>query len=174
MQQSVAAMQLIRAHSNWCQASDGSPLTPRPAFPARMICHSPSLRSSLLPRSPHPSHQSDSLSLSLLISKPKDYMPTLKHFSTKTLCSTDPWLWKWTNLGINETSSFHWLSSSIFTYCLFVCLSRIGNTSSHLRYMMFQTIQTIYFLWGYDPGNMSVSFIAELSPVYCCLVHVIL
>ena len=114
-------MQLIRAHSNWCQASDGSPLTPRPAFPARMICHSPSLRSSLLPRSPHPSHQSDSLSLSLLISKPKDYMPTLKHFSTKTLCSTDPWLWKWTNLGINETSSFHWLSSSIFTYCLFVC-----------------------------------------------------
>ena len=36
---------------------------------------------------------------------------------------------------------------------------------------MFQTIQTIYFLWGYDPGNMSVSFIAELSPVYRCLVH---
>ena len=36
---------------------------------------------------------------------------------------------------------------------------------------MFQTIQTIYFLWGYDPGNMSVSFIAELSPVYCCLVR---
>ena len=36
-------------------------------------------------------------------------------------------------------------------------------------YMMFQTIQTIYFLWGYDPGNTSV-FIAELSPVYCCLV----
>ena len=36
--------------------------------------------------------------------------------------------------------------------------------------MMFQTIQTIYFLWVYDPGNMSVSFIAELSPVYCCLV----
>ena len=35
---------------------------------------------------------------------------------------------------------------------------------------MFQTKQTIYFLWGYDPGNMSVSFIAELSPVYCCLV----
>ena len=34
---------------------------------------------------------------------------------------------------------------------------------------MFQTIQTINFLWGYDPGNMSVSFIAELSPVYCCL-----
>ena len=36
--------------------------------------------------------------------------------------------------------------------------------------MMFQTIQTIYFLWGYDPGNMSVSFIAGLSPVYCWLV----
>ena len=37
-------------------------------------------------------------------------------------------------------------------------LSRIGHTSSHLHYMMFQTIQTIYFLWAYDPGNMSVSF----------------
>ena len=72
----------------------------------------------------------------------------------------------------NSASSFHWLSSSIFTVCSFVrCLSRIGNTSSHLHYMMFQTIQTIYFLWGYDPGKMSVSFIAELSPVYCCLVQ---
>ena len=41
---------------------------------------------------------------------------------------------------------------------MFVCsLSRIGNTSSHLHCMMFQTIQTIYFLWRYDPGNMSVS-----------------
>ena len=67
----------------------------------------------------------------------------------------------------NSASSFHWLSSSIFTVCW---LSRIGNTSSHPHYMMFQTIQTIYFLWGYDPGNMSVSFIAELSPAYCCLV----
>ena len=36
---------------------------------------------------------------------------------------------------------------------------------------MFQTIQTIYFLKGYDPGNMSVSFIAELSPVLYCQVH---
>ena len=69
----------------------------------------------------------------------------------------------------NSASSFHWLSSSIFTVCCL--LSRIGNTSSHLHYMMFQTIQTIYFLWGYDPGNMSVSFIAELNPVYCCLVR---
>ena len=31
--------------------------------------------------------------------------------------------------------------------------------------MMFQTIQTIHFLRGYDPGNID-----ELSPVYCCLV----
>ena len=51
------------------------------------------------------------------------------------------------------------------------CLSRICDTSSHLHYMMFQTIQTIYFLWGYDHGNMSVSLIAELSPVYCCIVY---
>ena len=45
-----------------------------------------------------------------------------------------------------------------------------SDISSHLHSLMFQTLQTIYFLWGYDPGNMSVSFIAELSPVYCCLV----
>ena len=37
------------------------------------------------------------------------------------------------------------------------CSSRIGDISSHLHYMMFPSIQTIYFLWGYDPGNMSVS-----------------
>ena len=43
-----------------------------------------------------------------------------------------------------SASSFHWLSSSIFTVRWL--LSRIGNTSSHLHYMMFQTIQTIYFL----------------------------
>ena len=53
--------------------------------------------------------------------------------------------------------SFHWLSSSIFSYCSFGRSSRIRDTSSHLHYMMFPSIQTIYFLWGYDPGNMSVS-----------------
>ena len=71
------------------------------------------------------------------------------------------------NCETQPPASIGWVAlSSLFV----VCLSRIGNTSSHLHYMMFQTIQTIYFLWGYDPGNMSVSFIAELSPVYCCLV----
>ena len=37
------------------------------------------------------------------------------------------------------------------------------NNSSYFHYMMFQTIQTIYFLWGYDPGNVNISsvFIAE-------------
>ena len=58
----------------------------------------------------------------------------------------------------NSASSFHWLSSSIFTVRSFVRSSRIRDTSSHLHYRMFQTIQIIYFLWGYDPGNMSVSF----------------
>ena len=62
------------------------------------------------------------------------------------------------------------LSSSIFSYWSVVRLSRIGNISSHLHSMMFPSIQTIYFLWGNDPGNMSVSAYAELSPVYCCLV----
>ena len=70
------------------------------------------------------------------------------------------------NCETQPPASIGWVAlSSLFGRCL----SRIGNTSSHLHYMMFQTIQTIYFLWGYDPGNMSMSFIAELSPVYCCL-----
>ena len=55
----------------------------------------------------------------------------------------------------DSASSFHWLSSPIFSCCR--SSSRIGNISSHLHYMMFPSIQTIYFLWGYDPGNMSVS-----------------
>ena len=54
-----------------------------------------------------------------------------------------------------EVLVLNWLSSSI----LFVVRRspRIRDTSSHLHYMMFQTIQTIYILCGYDPGNMSVS-----------------
>ena len=48
-----------------------------------------------------------------------------------------------TSILRNSASSFHWLSSSIFSCSLSVphC-----NTSSYLHYMMFQTIQTIYFL----------------------------
>ena len=46
----------------------------------------------------------------------------------------------------DSASSFHWLSSSIFSYCLAGRLSRIGNIPSHLHYMMFLSIQTIYFL----------------------------
>ena len=57
----------------------------------------------------------------------------------------------------DSASSFHWLSSSIFSCSFLRSSSRIGNISSHLHYMMFPSIQTIYFLWGYDPGNMSVS-----------------
>ena len=56
----------------------------------------------------------------------------------------------------DSASSFHWLRSSIFS-CSFVLSSRIGDISSHLHYMIFPSIQTIYFLWGYDPGNMSMS-----------------
>ena len=57
----------------------------------------------------------------------------------------------------NSASSFHWLSSSIFSYWL-SSSSRIGDISSNLHYMMFPSIQTIHFLWGYDPGNVSASY----------------
>ena len=64
----------------------------------------------------------------------------------------------------NSASSFHRLSSSIFNVRSsfvrsFVRPSRIGNTSSHLHYMMFQTKQTIYFLWGYDPVSVNISLL---------------
>ena len=44
----------------------------------------------------------------------------------------------------------------IFTYCLFV-VPPASVTSPLIHNMLFQTIQAIYFLWGYAPGNMSVS-----------------
>ena len=59
------------------------------------------------------------------------------------------------NCETQPPASIGWVAlSSLFVRCL----SRIGNISSHLHYMMFWTTQTIYFLWGYDPGNMSVSY----------------
>ena len=49
------------------------------------------------------------------------------------------------------------LSSSTFR-CLVAQLFRIGNILSHLHYIMFPGIlKTMYFLLGYDLGNMSVS-----------------
>ena len=58
------------------------------------------------------------------------------------------------NCETQPPASIGWVAlSSMFVRSL----SRIRYTSSYLHYMMFQTIQTIYFLWGYDPGNMSVS-----------------
>ena len=58
------------------------------------------------------------------------------------------------NCETQPPPSIGWVAlSSVFV----VWSSRIGNISSHLHYMMFQSIQTIYLLGGYDPGNMSVS-----------------
>ena len=59
----------------------------------------------------------------------------------------------WYIAKIQPPASIGWVALS----SLFVCLSRIRGTSSHLHYMMFLTIQTIYFRWGYDPGNVSAS-----------------
>ena len=49
-------------------------------------------------------------------------------------------------------ASIGWVALSSVVHCS----SRIGTISSHLPYLMFPSIQTIYFLWGYDPGNVSV------------------
>ena len=65
-------------------------------------------------------------------------------FSCLEFCETQP------------PASIGWVALSSVIGWLFGCSSRIRDTSSHLHYMMFPSIQTIYFLWGYDPGNMSV------------------
>ena len=98
----------------------------------------------------------------ILCSKPTGIFP----LCSRAVCRAN---WKWFDTGHNWPPAFiGWVAlSSMFVVRL---SSRIRDTSSHLHFMMFQTIQTIYFLWGYDPGNMSVSTYAELSPVYCCLV----
>ena len=59
------------------------------------------------------------------------------------------------NCETQTLASIGWVAlSSLFI----VWSSRIRDTSSHLHYWMFPSIiQTIYFLWGYDPGNMPVS-----------------
>ena len=95
----------------------------------------------------------------------------LRHLSNLSNCASSFWFCYLWNCETQPPASIGWvaLSSVIVRPSVPHC-----NTSSYLHYMMFQTIQTIYFLWGYDPGNMSVSFIAELSPVYCCLVAFLL
>ena len=73
----------------------------------------------------------------------------------------------------DSASSFHWLTSSIFSVWLFVrSSSRIGDISSHLHYMMFHSIQTIYFLWSWQHVSANISNVVELSPVYCCPVSI--
>ena len=52
-------------------------------------------------------------------------------------------------------ASIGWVALSSVIGCS--SSSRIRDTSSHLHHMMFPSIQTIYFLYGYDPGNESVS-----------------
>ena len=76
----------------------------------------------------------------------------------------------------NSASSFHWLSSSIFNVCLFVvCPASVTPP----------LISTIWCFRPYKPYIFSEYMIlatcqcqhiliAELSPVYCCLVFVLL
>ena len=62
------------------------------------------------------------------------------------------------NILRNSASSFHGLSSSIFN----VRSPRIGNTSSHLHYMMFQTIQNNIFsvrIWSWQRVSVNISWI---------------
>merc|ERR1712208_13369 len=64
-----------------------------------------------------------------------EYFATLSHAEAKCLATRPMSEEKILRKKLrNSASSFHWLSSSIFTYCSsFVRSSRIGDTSSHLH-----------------------------------------
>ena len=60
------------------------------------------------------------------------------------------------------------------TLSLLVLLSRIPDIFTYLQYMMFKTTQTIYFLRGCAPSNVSSSAYTHLmvvwwSPIMLCL-----
>ena len=66
--------------------------------------------------------------------------------------------------------SFHWQSSSIFIVCR---LPRNRHTSSLLHCMMFLDHTKHIFsvrIWSWQHVSANISSVAELSPVYCCLV----
>ena len=49
------------------------------------------------------------------------------------------------------------ISRTMSCFCFYTALLCDFIARLSLHYMMFPSIQTICFLWGYDPGNMSVS-----------------
>ena len=66
-------------------------------------------------------------------------------------------LWHYIQCFICETqppASIGWVALSSLVRCPSV---PPGDMVSYINYMMFQTTQTIYFMRGHDPGNVSVS-----------------
>ena len=73
----------------------------------------------------------------------------------------------------DSASSFHWLSSSIFSCC---CLSFVVPHRWHLLssplYDVSEHTNHIFSvrIWSWQHVSVNISSVAELSPVYCCLV----
>ena len=74
----------------------------------------------------------------------------------------------------SSASSFHWLSSSIFSVCRrsfvvphpwHLLLSPLYNVSEHTNHIFSERI------WFWQYVSVNISSVAELSPVYCCLVY---
>ena len=69
-----------------------------------------------------------------------------------------------------SASSYHWLSSSICSYCLVVShpshllSSPLYDVSEHTNHIFSVRI------WSWHHDSVNISYVAELSPVYCCLV----
>ena len=72
----------------------------------------------------------------------------------------------------DSASSFHWLSSSIFSYCSSFVPHRWHRLSSPLYDVSVHTnhIFSVERIWSWQHFSVNISSVAELSPVYCCLV----
>ena len=69
--------------------------------------------------------------------------------------------WDLSNCETQPPASIGWVALSSL-----IVVRLVGYPASvtpHLDYMMFDTIQTIYFLCGYDPGNSLSTFMCTIQ-----------
>ena len=72
----------------------------------------------------------------------------------------------------DSACSFHWLSSSIFSFCLFIVVTHRWHLLSSPQYDVSEHTNHIFSvrIWSWQHVSVNISSVAELSPVYCCLV----
>ena len=72
----------------------------------------------------------------------------------------------------DSASSFHWLSSSIFSCCSSSFVPHRWHLLSSPLYDASEHTNHIFSvrIWSWQHVSVNISSVAELSPVYCCLV----